>query len=444
MKKLISIIVILIGFQGFSQEHFSGISTSNRIGILNATINPAELPNLSKKFEVNIYGMSFNVSNNKVGFDEIVSGKNFEELLFTGNEAVNAKVDTEIIGPSFATKWLKWGFAVSTKAYAKFDIVDIDPNIGNAITNNTIPGITALNNSGNQRMNSTTYGEINLMIGRTLFENDKHKLNGGYTLKILFPGSYSNFGASNLTGTITTNGSGQAFLNNTNASLNIAYAGNLANSFTNFSDYGSSIFGNLNGAAIDLGINYQFKSGDKPKLNLGVSIRNIGKMTFKASNNSTTNYTLNIPSTVQGINLNDFQGIDNLQDVADVLQNSGYLTTVKSSKDFKVKLPTVLNLYADLQIVPKVHITAYVQQKTNSDSNNTQITAQNMYSVTPRVNLGFFEGYIPVSVSEISGTNAGIGFRLGGFYLGSGSIITALLNNSKQADFYTGVRVAFL
>jgi hypothetical protein len=65
-------------------------------------------------------------------------------------------------------------------------------------------------------------------------------------------------------------------------------------------------------------------------------------------------------------------------------------------------------------------------------------------SITPRVKLGFFEAYLPIANNDVSGTNVGFGFGLGGFYLGSGSIITALTNDSKQADFYTGFRWGFL
>ena len=53
MKKLITItLVVASNLIGFSQDHFSGISTSSRVGILNGMINPAEYSNLSKKFEV--------------------------------------------------------------------------------------------------------------------------------------------------------------------------------------------------------------------------------------------------------------------------------------------------------------------------------------------------------------------------------------------------------
>jgi hypothetical protein len=42
------------------------ICARDRVGILNTNVNPAELANLSKKFEINFYGLSFDVSNNKI------------------------------------------------------------------------------------------------------------------------------------------------------------------------------------------------------------------------------------------------------------------------------------------------------------------------------------------------------------------------------------------
>jgi hypothetical protein len=51
---------------------------------------------------------------------------------------------------------------------------------------------------------------------------------------------------------------------------------------------------------------------------------------------------------------------------------------------------------------------------------------------------------LPISHSEFAGGNVGLGFRLGGFYLGSGSVITALMNDSKQIDLNMGFRWAFL
>lgn len=446
MKKIILAFSILFGFVVSAQDQFSGISTSNRVGILNGVINPAEFSNLSKKFEINIAGISFNASNNKIGFNDLTSD-NLDELIFTGTTPVNARFDGTILGPSFATKWLKWGFAITTAAHAKFDMVDVDPTIGNAITNdNLVLNTTILNNPNNQRLSGTSYGEVGFSAARTVFENDKHQFSAGVTLKILFPGSYSNFGLSELNGTITQNATGAYLTTNAPATLNISYSGNLANSFSNFNDYSKSIFGGLNGFSGDIGVNYQLKAVSGYKVNFGLSVRNIGSMTFKDNNNASSRYTLNIQPNVQnpqGLDLSVFQNVDNLSQVEQILRDQGYLTELPTERQFKVKLPTSLCTYVDLKIIPKVYVTAYLQQKLNKDDGNAQITVPNIFSITPRINLGFFEGYIPLSFDDVSGTNLGLGFRLAGFYLGSSSIITSLANG-KAGDVYMGYRIAFL
>jgi hypothetical protein len=165
-------------------------------------------------------------------------------------------------------------------------------------------------------------------------------------------------------------------------------------------------------------------------------------MTFKDDNNYNTNYTF----TTQGrppLDLSLFENVDNLSEVEAILISNGYLTQIPNKTNFKVNLPTLLTMYADFKIVPKLYVTGYLQQKMKKDDGNEQITSRNIFSVTPRVNLGFFEAYLPVSTDDISGTNVGFGFRLSGFYLGSNSIITSL-TDGKQANIYTGFRYAFL
>jgi hypothetical protein len=55
-------------------------------------------------------------------------------------------------------------------------------------------GTSLLNNENNQRVNGTSWGEIGFSAARNLFENDKTNL-VSVLLKLLFPGSYTNFGA---------------------------------------------------------------------------------------------------------------------------------------------------------------------------------------------------------------------------------------------------------
>lgn len=454
MKKIILIALSLTTFAGFSQDHFAGLSTSSRVGIMNTSINPAELTNMSNKFEINAIGISLNVSNNKVGYSDLFSNSNFESLLFKGNDPVNFRANTEIYGIGVAIKYKKWGFGITSKANGKLDVIDVDPKLGDALVNagaNSIFGSSTVSNTYNQRLSGTTWGEVGFTASRNLLDIEKYKLNVGGTFKLLFPGSYANLGLDKFNGTIT-NTAGQVALTNTLVDLNIAYSGGLANSFSNFNDYSKSVFGGLNGFSADLGINFQWK--DKPEtnpkknlnkyiINAGLALRNMGSMTFKDSNNNNTNYVLKIQGT-QSLNLNQFENVDNLQQIETILLNSGYLTKSNSNKNFKVKLPTLFSAYADVKIISTLYITGYIQQKVNDDNANDQITVQNSFTITPRVNLGFFEVYSPWTRSEISGLNGGIGFRIGGFYLGSSSIVTALINDSKQGDLYAGFRYAFL
>jgi hypothetical protein len=450
MKKCVFFASILFSLIASSQEHFNGMSTSTKVGMLNASINPAELPNLSKKFDVNFYGFSFVASNNKIGFDDIVNGDNLEELVFQGDESVNARINAEILGPGFAMRWKKWGFGFTTKAYAQFDIVDVNTSLGDAILNdNNLASITNLTTIGNQRLSGASYGEIGFSVGRTLVDNKRHKFNAGITLKLLFPGSYSNFGTSGFSGRLTDTGAGQVFLNNASGTINIAYSGNLAESFTDFSDYSNSIFGGLNGQAFDIGVNYQLKKKGKDKylLNFGASVRNIGSMKFTNNNNRSTTYTLNVPNDLTGINLNDFQNADSLRDVEQILLSYGdaIFTKQNSTQDFKINLPSTVSLYADLRIVSKLFISTFYQTNLNKNEENDQISVPSVLTITPRITVGIFEAFLPVSSHEISGTNVGLGFRLGGFYLGTSSLVSAVItDNTKQADFYTGYRLMFL
>lgn len=458
MRKIGLLFIILLAISGHAQDHFAGLSSSSRVGIINTSINPAELANMSNKFEVNVVGFSVNVANNKIGYSDLTSDTDIETLLFKGNDPVNLRANAEIYGIGFALKYKKWGLAITSKANGRLDIVDVDTKLGDALVNagaNSLFGSSTINNNYNQRLSGTSWGEIGFTLSRNLMDTKKYKFNVGGTFKLLFPGSYANLGLDKFSGTIT-NTAGQVYLNNTTANLNIAYSGALANSFSNFSDYSKSVFGGLNGFSGDIGVNFQWKDEPEtnPKKNLnkyivnaGLSLRNIGSMTFKDDNNYSTNYQLNIQPTLAnplGLNLNQFENVSSLQEIETILINQGYLNKVPAKKEFKVKLPTLFSAYADVKIISKLYVSGYIQQKVNDDNSNDQITVQNSFTITPRVNLGFFEVFSPWTKSEISGFNGGVGFRVGGFYLGSGSIVTALINDSKQADFYTGFRWAFL
>lgn len=449
MKKALLILSLSMLNISVAQEHFSGINISRRVGILNASFNPAELTNLSNTFEVNVFNSSVNVSNNKISFNDIVSSdKNIEDLIFEGNDPANMRLDALLNGPAFAMKYKKWAFGISTNAVVKANIIDVDVNLGDALTNsgiNAILGTTSVNSNFNQKINAATWGEIGLSLARDLFESDKYKFSAGANVRLLFPSAFTNFAADKFRGTIV-NSPGNHSLTDTQANLNIAYSGPIADGFTEADNFNEFFSSGLNGYAVDLGLNFKIKTEDNNskdyKFNSGLSIRNIGSMTFKGDNNISNNYNLSISNT-EFLDLTQFENVDNVRDIEQILLNSGYLTKTSDESDFTIKLPTLFTAYADLKLTNRFYISAFTQQKIVDDSDNDFSTTQNSITLTPRFSGENYEIYVPLSDNEISGFTGGFGFRLGGFFMGSGSILTALLNDTKQADAYLGFRIGF-
>lgn len=447
MKRSLLFIAALFCSGSYAQEHYAGINTSKRVGILNATVNPAELANLSSDHEIHAFSFSANVATNKLTFGDIVSGDNFESLIFEGNEPTNLRADVDILGPSFALKVDKWAFGITSSAKIRANMVDVNVDLANAVTNSGIEalfGTYDISTGYNQRATATSWGEIGLSAARELFDDEEHRFTGGATFKLLFPGSYANMAASEFQGTIV-NAAGNVNLTDASAMVNVAYSGSLAGDYNDNSNFTQFFAGGLNGFAADLGINYQWKDMEDGgyRLNAGISVRNLGSMTFKDDNNVNRAYELNV---AQGefFNLNQFENAESLQEIEEILlANPQYFDARTPERDFRVTLPTVFSVYADVKLHNNWHATGFVQQKVNEDNDNQQIAIQNLVTLTPRYTTNFFEAFAPLSHNEISGFTAGLGVRVGGFFIGSGSVLSAIVSDTEQADAYIGFRYGF-
>ncbi|KOS04978.1 hypothetical protein AM493_02175 [Flavobacterium akiainvivens] len=432
-----------------AQEHYAGINTSQRTGIISGALNPAELVNITSENEANIITFSANFTNNKMAFSQLWGDREFTDLLFDGNAPANLNADLEILGPSFAFKKGKWAFAITTAGKTKANIKDINPQLGRAVIADSgvdsLAAAAAVLVDYNQSAAATTWGEIGLSAAREIYSDNGHTLNAGVTFKVLFPGSYARMYSSNFTGTIEgyTGGIG---LTDASTSLNFAYSGSLGNDFTdsgNFTNY----FGNgPHGFAVDFGFNYRWKQETDTgyRINVGLSFRNLGSMKFRDSGNESNTYVLNVPQG-EYLNLNQFANVSTISQIEALLLQSGYAKITKQSNDFVAKLPAMFSLYADVKVYNAWYITGYLQQKLVSDVSQNQIPAQNTVTLIPRFSPGKYEFFAPLSSNEISGFAAGLGVRYGGFFIGSGSVLTALLSDgdTHQADAYLGFRWAF-
>jgi len=446
MKRFIIAAIVLCAGSIQAQEHFAGIATSQSTGILNGTTNPAEFVNLPNQYSFNVLSVSAYMSNNKMGFNELIHSDNFEEAIFSGNKPASIRADFEILGPSFAYKMDKWAFVITTCGKTKANIVDINNDLGNAIVNGIAPesveNIAGILADYNQKATATTWGEIGFGVARELLSMDGHTLNAGATFKILFPGTYVRMSASDFRGTITVE-NGTVALTDASTNISFAYSGSLADNFTDSTNF-TNYFGNgPSGFSMNIGVNYNWKDADDNRkiINAGLAFRNIGSMTYKDSNNQSNSYMVNIPAG-QYLDLEQFSGDSDIKEIEQKLIQSGFAQIAHQNTDFKVKLPATFALYADVNVYNNWYIGAYTQQKLSQDYEETQIAVQNIFTVTPRYATEDFEVFLALSDTEISGFAAGVGTRYKGFYIGSGSLITAIFNNSNthQADAYAGFR----
>ena len=127
------------------------------------------------------------------------------------------------------------------------------------------------------------------------------------------------------------------------------------------------------------------------------------------------------------------------EDLDDILNT--FYTLIDTKFGYKTQLPTALHINADWSFTQRFYVNLNTDLSLISKKKATGSRISNIVSLTPRFESKFFSLYVPLSVVEYNGFQAGAGLRFGGLYIGSGSILTALTsNNTKGADGYAGLK----
>lgn len=412
--------------------------------MLHVTMNPAEINNLNKKVEINILSVGASLSNNKLTFENVLDSEDLVDMAIAQGEGpLHMRSEVQVLGPSFGFNAKKWAFGFTSQVLVKADIIDLNSDMGRAFSSdNSINRFydVDLQTPLNQRVNGAGWLELGLTAGREVFNTDKHRLSAGSTLKFLIPAAYVNVGMKNLRGTLTEN-DGEFSLSNATGEININYPQGYAND--EFFDLTPRDFNlsNISGMAVDFGLAHQLKTkSGASAISSGISIRNIGSFNI-ASGQINNTYTMNIPAG-ESFRLDLLEG--ELDEIEEQLMASGYFSRTSESGAFKASVPTILSAYTDFRIGGILYLGVYGQQRISNNYHNNQITSQNIISVTPRIVLGKLEIYSPWAKYEVSGVTGGLGLRMGGFYVGSQSLITGLyLNQGMMADVHAGLSWGF-
>lgn len=468
LRKMIVPSLLCSSFYGFSQD-YTGYRTGNYTGVNSVFFNPANIADSRYRWDVNLVSVSALGGNNQASFklknlSESFNADSLENQLYGRNAgATSGLMSVNLIGPSFmfnATK--KTAIAITTRGRVMANVQDVDGTLLQQI----IDGYTSdaglpytITAAKNMRLNMNAWSEFGASLGQVLIDKQEHFLKGGITLKYLAGVGNTYLQLKDFTTTINEdNASEDAYLSNTTGRIGTGFGGA---SFDDFEVDDLTAF-DSKGFGVDIGFVYEFRpdhakhrKGDnyewrrdenKYKLRVGVAILDIGSLKYKRDNTRSGAYDMGITGA-ERFYLSQLSNVD-LDDYKTFFDSRPqYFTPVPGSteSDYKVGLPTTLQLDVDYHLHRGFYISAAGQfSLVSSDSKPYNSQYQNAFTLTPRYETPKFGCYLPINYNELTKLNAGLSLRFGPLFVGSGSVLTALVGESKQADVHVGIRFGVL
>lgn len=455
-------------------QDLPGFRTSNYSGVNGIFANPANIADSRYRWDVNLASVHVQAGSEKASFKFSNIGKAFDgdsainaQLFGKENGIANGLAAIAIHGPSVMfNAGNKLSFAISTRSrlITNFNDVDgklikkvIDPDTDNA----TLPYSIA--SGSNMRLNATGWTDFGVTAAREILDKGKHFLKGGITLKYLAGTGNAYININRFQGNMDIDQSSipalQAgpYLTNTTGHLGMAFSGVNTDDFSvgDLTKFNSSGFG------ADLGLVYEYRPDyDQNKDNsdkwnstigkylfkVGVSLMDLGRLRFSPDKNRSGAYDINISGSNRYY-LKELEDVE-LDNYNDKFDQSPYFTpTPDEAPDgkYSVSLPTTLQLDVDYHAYKGWYVNMAAQIAVSSNKTKPYNSAYySSYTLTPRMEGNTFGVYVPLNYNELTSFNAGLGFRLGPVFFGSGTLLNMLFGSSKQMDAHFGIRICGL
>ena len=431
-------------------QTYPGYRTGNYTGVNGVVFNPANIADNRFVWDVNVIAINGFAGTDQSGlrFKDITRSFNADSLksrLLSGNDHLKSLSYADVLGPSVMFSLTpKTAIALTTRSRVFANGRDINGNLVNAIIDGgtTTTGLPfTLNN--NMLVHATGWTELGGSVGQVLSnKGSRNFFKAGISLKYLAGTADSYLSTNGFTGTVIGGGNNSLTATTGTISINTTEA--------NFNDYKFKDFFKFNGHGIggDIGFIYEFRPqadysmyttdrfANKYKLKIAASLLDVGRIKFNRSSNQSANYTVNIPAG-QTFELNRFAD-RSINDYKAILDESAYFTGTPVSNSYKVSLPATIHTEVDYMVAGGFAVNAAARFAINREDALAQYF-YDAYSVTPRWENSMFSVQLPLSYNDLTQFNAGIAFRVGPFFIGSGSVLSALVHDSRQADLHVGV-----
>ncbi len=451
MKKIFAFVPASLMFIGLHAQDFQGFRSSNYSGVNGVFFNPANTVDNNYRFDVNLFSFSTLVGNNQASFkldnlSNSFDSDKIQDQIFGKNAGPSSGMAVvDFHGPSaMFNVGKKNGFALTTRARVFTSITDIDGKLIDKITDDFVndPSLPyTLSSNQNMRLSANGWTEFGLSYGRVIVNEGVNHLKGGVTLKFLAGAGNAYMGIDNFNGVIDKDiAMQQVFLRNTSGRIGMGFGG------MNFSNFETEDLLKVEskGFGADVGFIYEYRP-EKSKtylFKLGVAINDIGSIKYKKDQVRSGDYDINIDGAdrfdltqLDGIALDDFNSF--------FANRPQYFTPTSThhEEEYVVSLPTTLQLTADYHVISGLYVNVAGQIALNNNKTKAfNNKVYNSFTATPRFETKRFGFYLPLNYNQLSRFNAGASLRVGPLFVGSGSILTALMSDSKQADVFIGFR----
>jgi len=452
MKKINLLCLILLSCYFSEAQSYIGYLSDNYSGVNSVIANPANITDSRFKTDINLAGVSAFGGNDYYGVNFFnIFNENYDfdiEAKKSPSSSNNFGLNTDVLGPAFMFNLnSKSSIAVFTRARSFYTVNDINGATSDALDDDTTEDFNI--NEGDFYTFAQGWGEVGITYARVLFDNKQHFIKGGLTLKYLQGAGSAYAAGNNITLNYDADGTD---LGAGESAGSISSTGEIT--YGRFDEFDDGDYDydlpDAKGFGADLGFVYEWRpnhedykktsaNGDsyyvkdknKYKLKVGLSVTDLGTINYKDGVEETFNVT--------NTDLNE-DNLKNAESLADILNNFYTLTGTRNG--FKTNLPTALHLNADWSFNNRFYLNLNTDLSLVSKTKVNSSHIANMISLTPRFESKWFSFYLPVSVAQYSGFQAGAGLRAGPLYVGSGSIISGLISdNSKAADVYAGLKI---
>lgn len=443
-------------------QDFPGLRTSNYNGVSGVFINPANIADSRHRWDFNLFGVSALIGNNKASFNLKDIGKSIDtdslknKIFSEGSGSSSGIMSAVVTGPSLLFNLnKKSALAITTRARVMTNIIDIDGKLAEQLVddvndNTGFPYTIA--SANNMVVNVNGWTEFGLSYAREITNKGRHYFKGGISLKYLAGAGHGSININNLNATINNDVVlDDAYLSNASGKIGLSFGGISIDDF----EPDDLLSFKSTGIGGDIGFVYEFRpdtstwsrrDNNKYKFKIGLALLDIGSIKYDRDMTRSGAYGINITGN-QRFYLKALTdaSIDDYKDTLNKYPQFFPPDASGNATSYTAALPSTLQLTADYHVKKGFYVNLTTQLSlTNAGTKQYASQYYNAVTITPRIESKSFGVYVPLAYNSLTEFAAGASFRLGSFFIGSGSVLSAAFGSSKQADVFIGVHFGSL